>query len=416
MSDAKKQRGLACTREFLDFQREWFASIQYRASQGTPIAVVGVDTPHEILTALDMPFVVAPWWSSVCSAKQKDRAFFDALTGHGYPNDQTQYIAMGFASALAPEHQPWGGLPTPSLFVSNAATGPEHKIMQLWAAECGAELFTFERTTMIQPVSAWWERIDRDWESLLRTSALDLMESEIAAFVQTAERIMGRALEPAKLARVINRANEHGLTMREASEVLASCPFFLADVSETIPATTIPQWHAGSEWGLYAATKLKNELVSRRDSLSGEAEPHARLLWLGNPPWFDMNLFERLTASTNSYFVWNMYLAIAGDGYVRETSPETYFRSLAARHGPHRDLLSSPPWNSTWIAKEAKHYKIDGAVHFVTDGGRGKEFIRRELEASGVPVLEIEGDAVDNSLGPQNLENLITEFIHTLTH
>lgn len=411
-----RPRTLECTRALSRHQRTWFAEIQQRVAAGEPLAVVGVDTPHEILAAMGIPYVVAPWWSSVCASRDPDRKLLGALTARGYPDNQTQYVAMGLASAFLPEEGPWGGLPTPAFFVSHGATGPEHKIMQLWAREAGAPLFAFERTIMARPVRRWWEQIDTDWEEVLHKPALDLMEAETREFVSFVADLTGRKLDAGRLEEALDLSNQQALAMREARDLIARTDLVPADIAETLPATTLIQWHSGTRWGVHAARSFRDELAAKDAARTGaeESGPERRLMWMGNPPWFDLRLFDRLKQETGAAFVWSMYLGIAADGYYRAANGNP-LRALAARHGPHRDLLSAPPWNATWIAKEALSHRVQGAVHYITDVDRGNPFIRAELEAAGIPVLEVRGDAVDRAAhGPVSLDDRIGQFINQL--
>lgn len=412
-----RPRALECTRLFSRHQKSWFGKVQERAAAGEPVAVVGVDTPHEILAAMDIPYVVAPWWSSLCAARDSERKLLGALTEKGYPGNQTQYVAMGLASALAePEASPWGGLPTPAFFVAHGATGPEHKIMQTWASLSGAPLFTFERSLMLNPVERWWELIDTEWEQCLHKPALDLMETEIRQFVSFVTELTGRTLDTERLNEALKLSNQQALTMRAARDLIAESDFCPADIAETIPATTLAQWHSGTQWGVDAAAIFFEEIQAKSERGHGVDTPRSerRLLWMGNPPWFDLGLFDRIKQETAATFVWAMYLGIAADGYYRENHGNP-MRALAARHGPHRDFLSSPPWNADWIAKEGRAHRVEGAVHFVTDVDRGNPFIRRTLEAEGIPVLEIRGDAVDpSSTGKTSMDVQLLEFINNL--
>ena len=67
----RSAKSLDLAREFNRYQRSWFAQLRARAAAGDPIAVVNADAPQEIFRALDIPYVVTQWWSSVVAAKQK---------------------------------------------------------------------------------------------------------------------------------------------------------------------------------------------------------------------------------------------------------------------------------------------------------------------------------------------------------
>lgn len=416
MPEPKQERahGLNCTREFVKHQRSWFESVQRRVADGEPLAIVGIDVPHEILVALDIPYVVAPWWSSVCAARGRSDPYLSLLAEHGYPRDELQYVSLGLASALDDEPGPWGGLPRPSIFLTHGNIGAEHKIMELWADAAGAELFALNRTTEPDPSRAWPGRIEGDWPRLLDGDALDLAEAEIERLVGWLEVRTGRALREEALTTVLRLVNQQARIFAESRDLLARARPCPADIADTIPATTIPQWHTGTTWACEAATQLLDELRER--SLATNApDDRVRLMWMGNPLWFDLGLYARLRATHGAATVWSMYLAIAADGYGRVDYGRPY-RTLAARHIPHRDQLSMPPWNTSWLPREALSCGIDGAVQIVTNSSpRGHRFIRESLESAGIPVLDLEGDAVDPAVADRAaIEGTLSTFIENI--
>jgi hypothetical protein len=122
----RSAKSLGLARDFNRYQRSWFSQVQARAAAGDPIAVVNADAPQEIFRALDIPYVVTQWWSSVVAAKQKAGAYLGHLEALGYPDTRERYTALAFGSSLE-EHRdgaPWGGLPGRRSFTpSPAATG-----------------------------------------------------------------------------------------------------------------------------------------------------------------------------------------------------------------------------------------------------------------------------------------------------
>lgn len=411
-----RPRGLACTRDFGRYQREWFADVQQRAADGEPVAVVDVDVPHEVLVAMDIPYVVAPWWASVCASKQTGPRYLQALADRGYPHDHAQYAALGFASSLAGGEGPWGGLPRPSLFITHGTVGPEYRITELWAEECQAPLFAFDRCYDPTPPRNWWSRISTDWDESLSSTGLDLMAAQIGEMAQWLTAHTGRRLDPQRLGEAMDLMNEQTTILGAVRDLVDSASPAPADISETIPATMIPQWHGGTRWGRDAAAALLAELRDRVDSGAGESvAERVRLMWIGNPLWYDLGLYGRLRASHGAAVTWSMYLAIAADGYHRQDHGRP-FRTLAARHMPHRDLLSLPPWNVEWLVDQARRSNARAAVNMVSASiPRGPRFIKAALEAAGIPVLEINADAVDPTVtGPEHIEQQLGRFIESL--
>ena len=78
---------LAAAGDALRHQREWFAALRGQAEQGRPLALVNADFPQELLRAMDVPYVVNQWWSSIISAKRMSGRYLEALRERGLPDD-----------------------------------------------------------------------------------------------------------------------------------------------------------------------------------------------------------------------------------------------------------------------------------------------------------------------------------------
>lgn len=416
MNASMQDTRLTCTRDFGRHQKAWFAQLRERVANGEPLAVVGVDVPHEILVAMDIPYVVAPWWASVCAANAYARRYLDLMTHRGYPSGQSQYAALGFASSLADDSDgPMGGLPTPTFFVTQGRSGPAHTIMELWAKEVGAEHLVLEKPSDPDPADHWWTTIRHDWESVIDSDCLDLAEAQISAFVGAVERITGRTLDPERLTVAMNLVNEQAELFSRARDLINCAIPAPAGIAQTIPATTIPQWHAGTVWGRDAARSFLDELTAKSAQVKNNPRERFRMMWVGNPVWYDLDMYRRLRADHDTEFIWSMYLAIAADGSPR-TDYGTVYRTLASRHVLHTDQLSTPPWNCHWIADQAVRAGVDGVVNMISQGvPRGSRFIGDALRARGIPVIDIEADAVDSqAAGATSVEARVIDFIRSL--
>src|SRR5579863_1821019 len=114
------------------YQREWFMGLKERVAHGEPLAMVNADVPQEIFRAMDIPYIVNQWWSSVCSAKQMAPYYLGLLNEHGYRQDLCRYCSLSLASAFDPEPEkgPWGGLPRPTIAVSRLTCDSQAKIFE----------------------------------------------------------------------------------------------------------------------------------------------------------------------------------------------------------------------------------------------------------------------------------------------
>src|SRR5690606_41141882 len=91
---------LSSATEATRFQKQWFQETAARARRGEPIALVNADVPHEILRALDIPYVVTQWWSSIIAAKRMSAAALGELAAIGLPDFSLQYDAIPLGEQL----------------------------------------------------------------------------------------------------------------------------------------------------------------------------------------------------------------------------------------------------------------------------------------------------------------------------
>ncbi|MFV2195348.1 2-hydroxyacyl-CoA dehydratase [Nocardiopsis sp. LOL_012] len=403
---------LETARAALAHQRAWFARLHERAAEGTPVALVNADTPHEILRTMDIPYVVAQWWTSIIAAKGRGQDYLRLVRERGLPDDIEQYNALSLGSLLDPEPEsaPWGGLPRPSLVLGETTGDAARKIFDVWGAEPGTTFFPLESAAEAEVPERWWELMPHRWEEAVGTDRIDLMAEELTGLVRFLEATTGRVFSEARFDEVMALANEQAEWNRRTRDLIAAARPCPVHVTDTFPAVMVPQWHRGTEWARDAARALHDEVAERvrsgRAACGGE---RLRLMWVGRGLWFDLDFYRRFEDSHGAVFVWSMYLAIAADGYARHGGEP--MRALAARFAAFSDQLYTPPWSSEWYVKEARHHGVDGVVHLVSDDERGGYFTTRALEAAGIPVLELHADNVDARTGGEVLGRTVREWL-----
>jgi 2-hydroxyglutaryl-CoA dehydratase, D-component len=377
-------------------QREWFADLQVRVAAGEPLAVVDADVPHELLRAMDIPYVVNQWWASICSAKQRAPHYLSLLRERGYPDYIEQYSAISLGSTLEddPEQAPWGGLPDVTVFLTQVWTDAHLGIAQAWERERGVPYFALEKGVENGLPELWWERIPHDWETVVGTARLDLMSAELERLVVFLEDLTGKRLDEGRLVEILELANEQQEWSRRTRDLLAATSPAPLDIVDSIPAVMLPQWHRGTEWARDAARSFHEEV--ERLVADGSAvceDEQLRLMWVGRGLWFNLGFYQHFQREYGAVFVWSMYLAIAADGYLRYGGPP--LRALAARFAAFSDLIGMPGWADPWYVKEARSHRVDGVVHLVTPESRSSYFVTQALEEAGIPVLEIDANNAD---------------------
>ncbi len=392
---ARGVKRLESSVEALGHQREWFAGIRERAARGEPLVLADADAPHELFRAMGLPYVVNQWWASICAAKQCAPRYLGLLAERGYPDDIDQYSAIALGSALEPdpEQAPWGGLPPVSLYVTQAWSEGHRLIAEAWTRELGVPAFVLEKAVDPALPERWWERVAGEWEEVMGRTRVDLMEAELRELAARLETLTGRTLDEARLARVLELANEQEEWNRKTRDLLAATSPAPLDIVDSIPAVMVPQWHRGSEWGRDAARRFYEEVaaaVERGDAVCpGE---RLRLMWVGRGLWFNLGFYQHFQERYGAVFVWSMYLAIAADGYLRYGGEP--LRQLAGRFVAFSDFLGMPGWADAWYVEEARRHGVHGVVNLVAPD-RSAHFATRALEEAGIPVLEIDANNAD---------------------
>jgi len=389
---------LTSARDALRHQRAWFAELQERAARGEPIALVNADTPHEILRAFDVPYVVNQWWSSVAAAQGGAQHALDLVAAQGLPRDSDTYNAISLGSAFDPEPEqgPWGGLPRPRVVLSDRTGDTTGKVFDVWGEQPGVLSFAFESASRAQAEPVWWPTIATDWERLVGRARIDLMTAEMRELIGLLEELTGRAWDPERFEEIMRLGNEQAQWNRRARDLVAAARPTPVRVTDSIPAVMLPQWHRGTAWARDAAKALHDELAERVER--GVAiVPHerARLMWIGRGLWHDLDLYRHVEQEHGAVFVWSMYLAIAADGYERRGGDP--LRALASRFAGFHEHLYVPPESVAWYVAEAARHGVDGVVHLVSEDPRGSWATTEGLRAAGFPVFELHAENTDAS-------------------
>lgn len=391
---SRSRKSLTSVADFNAYQRDWFASVRQQVAAGAPFAVVNANAPQEILRALDIPFVVNQWWASIVAAKQQTGRYLSLLREHDYPVDVEAYSAQGLAAAFDddPELAPWGGLPKPDFLHAVASSDATLKLFEQWATETGAECYVYERSYDPRPdlFEDWWARVPEHWDEALEAERIDLMVAELREVIAKLEAKTGCIFSPERFAEVMDLVNEQEDYFRRTRDLIARTVPAPIGVVDSMPATMVPQWHRGTVWARDAAKAFYEEVKARVDAgLAAVPNERVRLMFVGRGLWSEMGFYQRWEESHGAVFVWSMYLALAADGYIRETSGgRDPLRALASRFITMGDELRMPTWAGPWNVQQADTHNID-AVVALSDAD---PFVVRALRAAGYPVLELTAD------------------------
>lgn len=397
---ASKKR-LKTAKKSTKYQREWFQELHQKVKNGEPLAFVNADVPQEIFRAMDIPYVVNQWWSSVCSAKQMSPYYLELLNEHGYRQDLCRYCSLSLASALDPEPEkgPWGGLPKPTVAVTRLTCDSQAKIFELWSRELGVPFYPLENTVPRVIPDQWWEKAPKQWDELFESHRLDLMLEDFKGLIRFLEHHTGKVFSETKFKEVMRLVNEQAYFNRKTRDLIAKTVPAPVSITDTVQSVMIPQWQRGTEWAVENARALYEEVKQLAEQGEAVCENESvRLMWLGRGLWFNLGFYQHFEKRYGAVFVWSIYLGLAADAYERHG--EDPLRTLTSRFVGMEDFLHMPTWNSDWYVKEAKKNKIDGVVHLIsnscTQSAGGTYFIKKAFEEAGIPLLQLHADPVDS--------------------
>ena len=326
------------------YQREWFQGLKERIEQGEPFAFVNADVPQEIFRAMDIPYVVNQWWSSVCSAKQMSPYYLDLLNEHGYRQDLCRYCSLALATSFDPnpENGPWGGLPKPTVAVTRLTCDSQAKIFELWSKKLDVPFYSIENTVPRTIPNNWWDKAAHQWDELFEPHRMDFMVEDFKGLIRFLELETGKTFSEVKFKKVMKLANEQAEYNRKTRDLIAQTVPSPVSITDTVPAVMVPQWQRGTQWAVDIAKALYEEVKELVDQKKSVCEKeNVRLMWLGRGLWFNLGFYQHFEEKYGAAFIWSIYLGLAADGYPRYG--EDPLRTLVSRTVGMEDMLHMPP-------------------------------------------------------------------------
>ena len=418
-NQVRAKKLLACTDAATGYQKTFAGELRQRVVEsGEPFALVQADTPHEIFHAMDIPLISNQWWSAYISAKRLSGEYFRAMDDLGYPPNRCRYCSLGLGCTLAgtPETAPWGGLPRPTIMVARLTCDCIQHVFAQWARALGTEFFALEAPAWQEKRPDWYLHSRSDWENVYERHRIDLMVEEMRQLIERLEHKTGRRFDVNRLAELMARINEQEGYIAQAADMVASarpCPVSIVD---QMPNTMIPQWHRGSDWAVAHARRFRDEVSERVKAGAGVADhERLRLMWIGAGLWHDTSFYQALEQKCGAVFVWSMYMPFAGPQYIRDIKGDP-MAALASRVCSMNEVLHLPPWMNGWMVSEARRFGIDAAVMLVPPDNRlsqsGTKLTQWALRESGVPVLAIDADMVDDkNWSHGQMVSLVEDFL-----
>jgi benzoyl-CoA reductase subunit B len=375
---------------------------------GAPYVIADAVTPHEVFHTLDIPVISLPWYSAIISAKQLSPYYFGLMGQLGYHDGLPRYGSLPFMTTLDndPERAPYGGLPKPMMILERLRGDYNQKVGEQWARAFGGNvpLVALDNSSLTTLGKGWFERNQRDWETLYEPHRLDFQVEQLKGMIALAELLSHRSLDPVEFRQVMYRVNLAGEQVERAKRIIGGtrpAPVSLPEQLTNIMAAT---WNRGSQWAVDHLTAYCDELEERAaKGVSACPNEKIRLLWVNNGLWFNTAFYRAFEEKYGAVFVWSMYSNFFSDGYRKYfDAGEDPLRALAARHISMNEQLHLPGWMAEWIVQQAKDYQADAAVMLVPIGDRmssfGTNLCQLALERAGIPTVALTASMVDARL------------------
>ena len=410
--EASRQRHQALTqlevsRSLRAYQREWFAGLRAEVfEQGRPYVIGTALTPHEIFEALDLPFIADVWYSGLVAARRQSGYYSDYLSRKGFHDGLSRYAALTLAVLLDEENpdKPWGGLPPPALVTSDRGSG------EIIAERFGVPFILTEHPVAQRLFTNWWEMSRWQWEDLDESYRIDVMVEQFKELIAACEQIAGKKLDVDRLREIMDRVNHQEEYFDEVRTIICEAPKLPARLGEVMSQVMGIQWHRGTEWALQQARAFRDEVKQRADAEQWVCpNERYRLMYVGQGLWQRLEFFTQFEESHGAVFARSNYLSIASDGYLRYGLRDP-LRALASRYVTMSIQMHMPGLGSAWALWEANRHRIDGGLQI--GGWWGHRSITKSLEEHGIPVLDLDVDAVDgNTWDEDRMRRIVTAFI-----
>ncbi|MEE9200960.1 MAG: 2-hydroxyacyl-CoA dehydratase family protein [Candidatus Brocadiales bacterium] len=231
----------------------------------------------------------------------------------------------------------------------------------------------------------------------LNDQSVQYLTRQLRNLVKGLEEASGRRMDPDRLRETIERANRTRRRIVEINETRTS-PFSPLSGKRALGFMLPTHQLSGSRLAEEFYTKLSQELrerVQAEEELGSIPDHKIRLLWLELKPYFKNTTISNIEVTTDAKIAFEE----ANYVYWDELDPDKPYESLARKllcnhnNGPLKRRLEV-------LRKLVRKYDIHGAVIFSQWGCRRNNAavptIKKELYRLGVPVLNIDGDCVDN--------------------
>lgn len=387
-------------RENIQYSKTWFKGLQEAALKGEPLAYVHVNVPLEIFHAMGINVVVNQWWSSIVGSQRKTLRYKALLKERGYRDNMCDYCSSGLASLLEtdPDEAPWGGLPRPTVIVSGKYCDGVSKVFDIFSKEFGIPHFDMDPVVNPRSLSDVISTLGQNWKEEFDPLQIAAVVDQYRSLISFLEMHTGKTLDYTRLHEIVTLTEEHESYYRETRSLMRTARPTPLNIGDQLPATVIPQWHRGTEWGRDRAKLFLENTRAIADTGGGACpEEKYRLMWLGLGLWQNMSFYRTVQDELGAVFSWNEYLALGADGYLVKDYGDP-LETVVARMVNVMTVVA----NDQWYVNEVANANLDGVVTMgmgsPVEGGACRARPSMSvlmMKMAGIPVCEIDGDPIN---------------------
>ncbi|HDY69154.1 MAG TPA: 2-hydroxyacyl-CoA dehydratase [Candidatus Scalindua sp.] len=232
----------------------------------------------------------------------------------------------------------------------------------------------------------------------MNDNSIKYLTNQLISLAKCMEEVTGKKMEKHALAEAIDLSNQARGKMIELNHVRQD-PLSPLAGHDALGFMVPSHYLAGSQYSVDFYTAMVDELsgviATRRKNGEVADEKEIRLLWLELKPYFKADVFDKIKNAGKTKIVFEEINHVYWDKLDPDKPYESLARKLISNHnnGPLEKRLEV-------IKMLAKDYNVDGIIAFSTWGCRRNNAaiptIKKELNREGYPLLNLDGDCVDD--------------------
>ncbi|GGF59113.1 2-hydroxyacyl-CoA dehydratase family protein [Alteromonas lipolytica] len=393
-----KQERLASVDAIRTLRRAQVAASRDAALAGAPFALVHSDEAEEIFALMGIDVQVYNPWNFIIVSEGKAPHFNQVLNDHGYPGQH--FFAFGYASTLAPEQAPWGGLPKPAIVIGSTREDLELRVTELWAREYGCEYFpldfNFASAAKKYPGANWWLNIRENWPDMVDSDRLELRVSQLKELIKRLEKLSGKTFDESALAALLERINVQMDAWGEVCDLIGSAPDCPVSFRDQLACYQM-MWSRGTEESLRSIEAYRDEVKARVENAVGAYGPVKKRIFYASME-SDPRFHEHLRVQHSS--------AIVGGPYT--TCPDLYARTIygdSLKTLAARNLLLFAIYDTDWWIAQAQRLRADIMIA-IEPPNKYPSMLELACNRAGIPFLSLPSSAASD----KNLSKIDTFF------